>query len=107
MKEKSLRRVRNQEKMTTFAKNTAHNERRLLNFSYLCTRGGKSVADMTFNVDSREYMATIKFDRERFLQSIREYRQQKREWQERINKQLDAKEEEIRRIKASHYYEIA
>ena len=36
MKEKSLRRVRNQEKMTTFAKNTAHNERRLLNFSYLC-----------------------------------------------------------------------
>ena len=26
MKEKSLRRVRNQEKMTTFAKNTAHNE---------------------------------------------------------------------------------
>ena len=40
MKEKSLRRVRNQEKMTTFAKNTAHNERRLLNFSYLC-----SVAD--------------------------------------------------------------
>lgn len=60
-----------------------------------------------FNVESREYMATIKFDRERFLQSIREYRQQKREWQERINKQLDAKEEEIRRIKASHYYEIA
>ena len=54
-----------------------------------------------------KYMATIKFDRERFLQSIREYRQQKREWQERINKQLDAKEEEIRRIKASHYYEIA
>ena len=53
------------------------------------------------------YMATIKFDRERFLQSIREYRQQKREWQERINKQLDAKEEEIRRIKDSHYYEIA
>ena len=52
-------------------------------------------------------MATIKFDRERFLQSIREYRQQKREWQERINKQLDAKEEEIRRIKDSHYYEIA
>ena len=46
-------------------------------------------------------MATIKFDRERFLQS------KKREWQERINKQLDAKEEEIRRIKASHYYEIA
>jgi hypothetical protein len=36
MKEKSLRRVRNQGKMTTFAKNTAHNERRLLNFSYLC-----------------------------------------------------------------------
>lgn len=70
-------------------------------------RGGESVTDMTLNVESREYMATIKFDRERFLQSIREYRQQKREWQERINKQLDAKEEEIRRIKASHYYEIA
>ena len=52
-------------------------------------------------------MATIQFDKERFLQSIREYRQQKREWQERINKQLDAKEEKIRRIKASHYYEIA
>ena len=46
MKEKSLRRVRNQEKMTAFAKNTAHDERRLLNFSYLCTRGGESVADM-------------------------------------------------------------
>ena len=107
MKEKSLRRVRNQEKMTTFAKNTAHNERRLRKNAYLCSRGGESVADMFFNVESREYMATIKFDRERFLQSIREYRQQKREWQERINKQLDAKEEEIRRIKASHYYEIA
>ena len=36
MKEKSLRRVRNQGKMTTFAKNTAHIERRLLNFSYIC-----------------------------------------------------------------------
>ena len=36
MKEKSLRSGGNQEKMTTFAKNTAHNERRLLNFSYLC-----------------------------------------------------------------------
>ena len=46
MKEKSLRRVRNQEEMTTFAKNTAHNERRSLNFSYLCTRGGESVVDM-------------------------------------------------------------
>ena len=41
-------------------------------------------------------MATIHFNRERFLQSIREYRQHKREWQERINKQLDEKEEEIR-----------
>ena len=27
----------NQEKFTNFAKNTAHNERRLLNFSYICT----------------------------------------------------------------------
>ena len=36
MKEKSLRSGRNKEKKTTFAKNTAHNERRLLNFSYLC-----------------------------------------------------------------------
>ncbi len=52
-------------------------------------------------------MATINFNKERFLQSLRDYRQQKREWQERINQQLDAKEEEIRRIKASHYYEIA
>ena len=52
-------------------------------------------------------MSTITFNRERFLQSIREYRQQKREWQERVNQQLDAKEEEIRRIKASRYYEIA
>jgi len=52
-------------------------------------------------------MAKINFDRERFLQSIREYRQQKREWQERINKQLDEKEKEIRKIKASHYYELA
>jgi hypothetical protein len=52
-------------------------------------------------------MTKINFDRERFLQSIREYRQQKREWQERINKQLDEKEKEIRKIKASHYYELA
>lgn len=52
-------------------------------------------------------MAKIDFDKERFLQSIREYREQKREWQERINKKLDEKEEEIRRIKASHYYELA
>ena len=36
MKEKSLISSGNQEKFTTFAKNTAHNERRLLNFSYLC-----------------------------------------------------------------------
>ena len=52
-------------------------------------------------------MATITFNKERFLNSIREYREQKRQWQERINKQLDAKEEEIRRIKESHYYELA
>ena len=52
-------------------------------------------------------MAAIIFNRERFLQSIREYREQKREWQERINKQLDEKEEEIRRIKESKYYEFA
>jgi hypothetical protein len=58
-------------------------------------------------VTERVIMAKINFDRERFLQSIREYRQQKREWQERINKQLDEKEEEIRKIKASHYYELA
>ena len=31
-------------------------------------------------------MATIKFDKERFLQSIREYRQQKREWQVILHK---------------------
>ena len=37
MKEKSIRSGRNKEKKTTFAKNTAHNERRLLNFSYICT----------------------------------------------------------------------
>lgn len=55
----------------------------------------------------RYIMAKINFDRERFLQSIREYRQQKHQWQERINKQLDEKEEEIRKIKASHYYELA
>jgi len=48
----------------------------------------------------------IVFDRERFLESIRDYREQKREWQERINRELDAKEAEIRRIKASGYYEI-
>lgn len=48
----------------------------------------------------------IIFDKERFLKSIRDYRKQKREWQERINKELDAKEAEIRRIKASRYYEI-
>jgi hypothetical protein len=51
-------------------------------------------------------MATIHFNRERFLQSIREYRQHKREWQERINKQLDEKEEEIQKIKAARYYEL-
>lgn len=49
----------------------------------------------------------IIFDRERFLQSIRDYREQKREWQERINKELDAKEAEIRRIKASGYCEVS
>jgi hypothetical protein len=48
----------------------------------------------------------IVFERERFLQSIRDYKVKKREWQERINKELDAKEAEIRRIKASGYYEI-
>ena len=47
MKEKTIRSGRNQEKMTTFAKNTAHNERRFKKNAYLCTRGGKSVADMT------------------------------------------------------------
>lgn len=52
-------------------------------------------------------MAKIDFNRQLFLESIREYKQQKREWQERINKKLDAKEEEIRRIKESRYYEIA
>lgn len=53
-------------------------------------------------------MATINFDRDRFLQSIRDYKRQKREWQERINKQLDKKEEEeIRQIKASGYYKFA
>ena len=36
MKEKSLRRVRNQGKIKKKKKNTAHNERRLLNFFYLC-----------------------------------------------------------------------
>lgn len=107
MKENSLISGGNQEKFTTLSKNTVPNAPRLRKKAYLCSRGGESVADMFFNVESREYMATIKFDRERFLQSIREYRQQKREWQERINKQLDEKEEEIRRIKASHYYEIA
>ena len=30
--------------MRTFAKNTAHNERRLRKNAYLCGRGGKSVA---------------------------------------------------------------
>ena len=38
MKEKSLRRVRNQEKMTTFAKNTAHKATRLRKNAYLCSR---------------------------------------------------------------------
>ena len=91
---------------TIFAKNTAHNERRLRKNAYLCivAENPSQTGPLMLIV---KYMATIKFDRERFLQSIREYRQQKREWQERINKQLDAKEEEIRRIKASHYYEIA
>jgi hypothetical protein len=38
---------RNWKKLTTFAKNTAHIERRLRKNAYLCRRGGKSVADMT------------------------------------------------------------
>ena len=91
---------------TIFAKNTAHNERRLRKNAYLCIVAESPSQTWPLMLIVK-YMATIKFDRERFLQSIREYRQQKREWQERINKQLDAKEEEIRRIKASHYYEIA
>ena len=33
--------------MRTFAKNTAHIERYLLNYSYLCTRGGRTVAVVT------------------------------------------------------------
>ena len=37
MKEKTMRSSRIQKIFTTFAKNTAHNERRLLNFSYICT----------------------------------------------------------------------
>ena len=37
MKEKSLRRVRNQEKNTTFAKNTAHKATRLRKNAYLCS----------------------------------------------------------------------
>ena len=37
MKEKSIRSSKNREKCTIFAKITAHNERRLLNFSYICT----------------------------------------------------------------------
>ncbi len=49
------KRIRNgcfQRIFTIFAKNTAHNERRLRKNAYLCSRGGESVADMTFNVDS-------------------------------------------------------
>lgn len=52
-------------------------------------------------------MTTIQFDRDKFINSIREYRKKKQEWQERINKQLDAMEDEIHRIKASQYFEIA
>ena len=37
MKEKSIKIGKNREKSTIFAKITAHNERRLLNFSYICT----------------------------------------------------------------------
>ena len=36
--------------MRTFAKNTAHNERRLLNFSYICSVTEKSVADIVGSV---------------------------------------------------------
>lgn len=63
-------------------------------------------ADETIKKE-RNTMSTINFNRDRFLQSIRDYKRQKREWQERINKQLDKKEEEIRLIKASGYYELA
>ena len=37
MKGKTMKNSRNREKITTFAKITAHNERHLLNFSYICT----------------------------------------------------------------------
>ena len=60
MKEKSIRSGRNQEKITTFAKNTAHNERRLLNFSYLCTRGGESVAVIALEAFS--FFQLVNFD---------------------------------------------
>ena len=37
MMKKRMRSSQNSRFFTIFAKNTAHNERRLLNFSYLCT----------------------------------------------------------------------
>jgi hypothetical protein len=56
MKRKLARSIVFPQNITTFAKNTAHNERRLRKNVYLCRRGGKTVAVTTFNVDSREYI---------------------------------------------------
>lgn len=47
MKRKLARSRRFPQIFITFAKNTAHIERRLKNNAYLCGRDGESVADMT------------------------------------------------------------
>lgn len=51
-------------------------------------------------------VTSIQFDRQKFIESLRAYREHKRQWQERINKELDAREAEIQQIKESRYFEI-
>lgn len=56
--------------------------------TYLCTQETKQQRNMA---------TSIQFDRQKFIESLRAYRVQKRQWQERINKELDAREAEIQR----------
>ena len=41
-----------------------------------------------------------------FRDSLRAYRQYKKEWQERVNKELDLLEEEIKRAQADPLYKV-
>jgi len=41
-----------------------------------------------------------------FRDALRAYRQHKTEWQERVNKELDLLEEEIKQAKADPFYKV-